>query len=869
VVDVAGFGDPRRTNLHQVAVRQGLYDLLTLAFEQSGIPWQECHNEDRGDGVLVLVAPDVPKQAFVESLPRELLAGLRRHNGSRGAQEQIRLRMALHAGEVHYDEHGVVGRSVNLAFRLLDAEVFKDALARSAALLGVITSAWFYEEVVWHGPGAEAYVQVRVTVKETEATAWICLPDAGVPAVVAPVSPSVPSAPHQLPAGARQFVGRVAELDRLTGLLDDAARADAVVITAIDGTAGIGKTTLAMHWAHRVKSRFPDGQLHVNLRGFDPREPLDPAQALHGFLQALGVGADAIPGDLEAKAALYRSLLAERTMLVLVDNARSSDHVRPLLPGSPTCLVLITSRQRLDGLVVREGAYRIELDALPREDAQALLAERIGGRRLTGEPRAAAELAELCVRLPLALSIVAARAEGQPDMPLAALVRELRDERNRLDSLDLGDIDLSLRAVFSWSYNELSADAARLFRLLGVHPGPDIDRYACAALTGSVTRAGALLKELTASHLIAEHTVGRFRFHDLLRAYAIELVESEDHAAERTEAAEVLLGYYLRAASRADRIIQPCRDGVVRVPDAQPQSDGPGITNYAEAIAWYAAESGVLLGLVTFALDRGFAEYAWQLAWASTTFLRRSGRWQERVSVHRTAVAATGRSGDRRAQATAKRHLAQALARQNEYDEAHDLLCAAAEVVDVSDDSTEAVATHLACARVLKARGDDGEALEHARHAWELVRETGDVLGQGDALSELGKQLSLSGNDHAEALRLCERALDHYSMLRHQEGQADVLLNLAAIELRLGRPEWAAQRARESLELDRLLGDRYWEAKALELLGDACIAAGDRIVAGQVWRESLAIFTDLRHPDADRLRSNLANLRSDLSGDTH
>jgi len=523
VVDVAGFGDPRRTNSNQVAVRAGLYRMLTTTFATAGIPWPACDHEDRGDGVLIVVPPEIPKSLLVQHLPPALEAALRTYNASCPTGERITLRLALHAGEVHYDDHGVTGWAVNLTFRLLEAQPLKESLAESGGVLAIIASSWFYEDVIRHSPVLDRYHQVSVRVKETETTAWICLPDhpERPPALDNWSGTHEAVVPQQLPAAARQFVGRDKEITALSALLDSHA-SGTVIITAIAGTAGIGKTALATHWAHQAKDQFPDGQLHVNLRGFDPEQPMDPSQALHGFLLALGVAPSRIPADLDAIAALYRTLLAGRRMLIMLDNAHSPDHVRPLLPGTAGSLVIVTSRDRLDGLVVHEGAHRIALDLLSTQDAQALLARRVDHTRLTAEPTETAQLIELCARLPLALSIVAARAASQPALTIAHLVRDLRDERDRLDALDLGHLDLDLRAVFSRSYAFLSPSAARLFRLLGTHPGPDIDRHACAALLGDPARTPAALRELTAAHLLDEHTPGRLRFHDLLRVYAAE-----------------------------------------------------------------------------------------------------------------------------------------------------------------------------------------------------------------------------------------------------------------------------------------------------------------------------------------------------------
>ncbi|MEC3979201.1 tetratricopeptide repeat protein [Amycolatopsis sp. H20-H5] len=863
IVDVAGFTDPRRTSLNQVSIRRDLYRLLRLACERSGIPWEDCRHEDRGDGVLALAPPEIPKAHFVDELPRQLASELRAHNGTAAAEEQIRLRIALHAGEVTYDENGVVGSSVNLAFRLLDSAALKEALAGSSGTLAVITSPWFYDEVVWQSPAADRarYTRVRVNVKETDTVAWICLPDSEEQLSALPRERQ-PGAPHQLPTGTRQFVGRERELAQLTGLLSQTTKNNGtVVITAIDGTAGIGKTTLALHWAHLVKDDFHDGQLYVNLRGFDPREPMEADQALHGFLQALGVGADAIPSEVEAKSALYRSLLADRRMLIVLDNARSAEHVRPLLPASPSCTVLITSRRRLDSLTVHEGAYRVVLDVLTGKDSLALLSERVGRARLAADPVAAAELAELCVRLPLALSIVAARADRQAESPIRELVRELRDERGRLDSLDLGDTDLSLRTVFSWSYNELSPDAARLFRLLGAHPGPDVDLHACGSLVGRTARARTLLGELVRANLIDEHRTGRFRFHDLLRAYATEQARQQPFAAERAEAIEKILKYYLEKALHADKAIQPCRDGVFQTAPFPSVPDDPEIVTYADGIAWFAAEATVLLELVSLAAEEGFPAQTWRLAWACTTYFRRSGRWQERALVHRTALAATRESGDVAAQATVLRHLAPAIARLGDHDEALTLLDEAIGMFREQGNSNGAVAAHLACTRVLEVQRNYAAAVVHAQRAWELVRDGENRLSKGDALTALSRQLAQVGKP-AEGLPLCEEALAHYAAVGHKEGEADVLANLGSIEQQLGRHERAIEHYRRSLEIDQELGDRYWEAYTLEHLAAAYLALGDRLEAEQHLRKALVILMDLKHPDAESLHAELDKLRA-------
>jgi DNA-binding SARP family transcriptional activator len=363
-------------------------------------------------------------------------------------------------------------------------------------------------------------------------------PDAPLPLPLPVPVPVV--APAQLPADLFAFVGRHRELARLNSLLDDGAQSSATVeIAAIDGMAGIGKTALAVHWAHRAADRFPDGQLYANLRGFDPGGvAMSPEDALRGFLETLGVAPQRIPADFGAQASLYRSMLNGRRILVLLDNVRDIEQVLPLLPGSPGCLVLITSRNRLPGLIAAHGAHAVSLDTLPADEARQAMALRLGSARLAAEPDALAEIIDRCGGLPLAMAVVAARATVYEDLPLAEIASELRDARTRLDALSADGAAADVRAVFSWSYRLLSVPARRLFRLLSLHGGPELSSDAAASLAG-LPRAEVqpLLAELTGARLLTEHRPGRFTAHDLTRVYAAELSAAEDTKDDRRRGA--------------------------------------------------------------------------------------------------------------------------------------------------------------------------------------------------------------------------------------------------------------------------------------------------------------------------------------------
>ena len=484
----------------------------------------------------------------------------------------------------------------------------------------------------------------------------------------APASGTGQALPHELPAGVGQFTGRTAELAALTRMLDQAPAT--VVISAISGTAGVGKTALAVHWAHQVASRFADGQLYVNLRGYDPGQPMPAADALAAFLRALGVPGSDIPAEESERSARYRSKLAGKRMLVLLDNARSVDQVRPLLPGTPGSAVLVTSRDALAGLVARDGAARLDLDLLPMADAVALLHALIG-QRADADPLAAAELARLCCRLPLALRIAAELAAARADVGLHALVAELADQRQRLDRLDSGgDPFAAVRTVFSWSYRNLDASAARAFRLAGLHPGPHFDAYAGAALTAArLEEARDALETLARAHLVQPVDPGRYQMHDLLRAYAREFAAADDNNAERN-ALTSLFDYYLHTASIAmDAMFPEAHDRRPRIP--QPPTLSPPVTGDAGAArAWLDTERATLIAITAHAAELGWPGHATKLAATLYRYLQTGGHFPEAVIIHGHARNAARQTGDHTAEAQALTGLGAADRRQGRYQQA-------------------------------------------------------------------------------------------------------------------------------------------------------------------------------------------------------
>ena len=667
--------------------------------------------------------------------------------------------------------------------------------------------------------------------------------------------------PRQLPAATRHFTGRAGPLKALRALAAEAAEAShTTVISVIDGTAGIGKTTLALHFAHQATERFPDGQLYVNLRGFDPAGPqMTPVEAIRLFLDALAVPTARIPASLDAQAALYRSLLVGKRVLVLLDNARDVDQVRPLLPASPGCLVIVTSRSQLTSLVATEGASPLTLDVLTDAEAHELLSRCLGPERVADDFGAAGALIQLCARLPLALSIAAARTCSQPGLPLAALTAGLRDARSRLDTLDAGHATANVRAVFSWSYEQLDPPAARLFRLLGLHAGPDISAAAAASMAGLPLTEGCRgLYELTRAHLLAEHVPGRFSCHDLLRAYAAELTQSADSEAERRAAIGRMLDHYLHTAHSAARQLRPISNPPL-LAALQPGAEPERIGHAEQALAWFEAERRVLMAATGRALETGFFTHAWQLTWALSDFFDMRGRWHDWAVAEQVALAATQRLGDRGAQAMAHQRFGYASGRTGRYEDAHVHLGLALSIHDERGDHAGQAYVHNSLAITLSYQGRPLEALGHARQSVQSYTAAGDRPGQAQALNSVGWLYAVAG-DHQQALSYCEQSLHLFRDLGSQEGEASALDSLGHAHQQAGHHAEATACYRKAVELHRAAGSRWGVGDTLGHLGDTSHAAGNPKEARMFWEESLTILEDLHASEADQIRAKLRDL---------
>ena len=670
--------------------------------------------------------------------------------------------------------------------------------------------------------------------------------------------------PRQLPAATRHFAGRAGALRALTELAAEAAEtagtSQATVISVINGTAGIGKTTLALHFAHQSAGRFPDGQLYVNLRGFDPAgPPVAPEEALRLLLDALSVPAGRVPAGLDAQAGLYRSLLAGQRMLVLLDNARDVDQVRPLLPASPGCLVIVTSRNQLTSLVAAEGAAPLTLDVLTDGEAHELLTRRLGAQRVADDPGAADELIQQCARLPLALSIAAARTASQPGLPLAALTADLCDARGRLDALDAGHAATNVRAVLSWSYQQLDAPTARLFRLLGLHAGPDISAAAAASLARlPVDETRRRLGDLGRAHLLTEHAPDRFSGHDLLRVYAAELTESAESEAERRAATGRMLDHYLRTAHRAALQLHPTRRQITLAPP-EPGAEPEHISDSAAAQAWFHAELRVLMAAAERGLEAGFDAQVWQIAWALFRYLETGGRWHDWVKIEQYALAATERLGDPSAQALAHQRFGYASGRLARYEEAYAHLDRALSIHTELGDHAGQAYVHNSMAIMLDSQGRTSEALEQAKQALDSYTAADHANGRAVALNSVGWFHAMLGN-HPEALSYARKSLDLSREIGSEDGMAAALDTLGYAHQHLGHHAEAVSCYQQALDLHLEVSGNWGAAETLGHLGDARHAAGDLAGARADWEESLLVLDDLDHPDAARIRAKLSEL---------
>jgi DNA-binding SARP family transcriptional activator len=724
------------------------------------------------------------------------------------------------------------------------------------------------------------------------------------PAGAAPHRPASPGGPHQLPPDVDDFTGREACLAEVQRLLE-AERATAIVISAIAGKAGVGKTALAVHVAHRLRSRFADGQLYVNLRGAEA-QALDPADVLAGFLRALGVEGAFIAQGLEERARQYRSLLADRQVLVVLDNAADEAQVRHLLPASPGCAVLVTSRARLNGL---EAAHSLALDVLAPDQAVALLAKLAGAGRVAAEPQAAAAIVRLCGWLPLAVRIAGARLASRPDWRLAHLAERLGDERRRLDELATGDLEV--RASVALSYQGRSRDERRLFRRLALPVAPSFPAWVAATLLEvEPAEAEGLLERLVDAQLVeaaGEDQAGqlRYRLHDLLRLFARERLHAEEPARARRASLERLLGAYLTLAEGAATVLEP--SGLERYgsdPARGQRADHPmAVAVEQRPLGWFEAERPSLVAAVEQACDAGLWEFAWRLADTLGSFFQLRAHWDDWQHTHALALAAVRRGGDRDAEGcillslgdlhgyrhrvddaiccmqqglaafreTGNRrgelqgllNLGEICGLQGRFDDATALLeQALAGLRELGAPSWEALAlVHLG--EVHSQQGRLGTALSCLEQSLSLMRAIGDRSWEAPILRHLAHARCLQGR-FAEAVACLEQSLALVRAVGDRHGEAYVLQSFGEVHRRQGRLESAAGWLRQSLTLARATGDRGAEACALCTLGDVRRQQGRHEEAAGCLERSLATFHEIgRRPWEARALTSLGMLMAE------
>jgi DNA-binding SARP family transcriptional activator len=679
------------------------------------------------------------------------------------------------------------------------------------------------------------------------------------PGPAAPVlsGPGRAVVPRELPADVSAFTGREVELAELDYLLPSRPEPGApgpVVISAVAGTAGVGKTTLAVRWAHRVAGQFPDGQLYVNLRGYDPGQPVTPSQALAGFLRALGVADADIPLGEAERAGRYRSVAAGKLLLVVLDNAATEDQVRPLLPGTGTAMVVVTSRDSLAGLVAVDGAHRLDLDLLPQDEAVALLRALIGPRA-DADPAATETLAGLCARLPLALRVAAELAAARPEAPLAELVAELGGERNRLELLDAdGDPRGAVASVFSWSCRHLKPDAAHLFRLLGIHPGADWDPYVAAALTdSSLAQARRTLAGLARAHLIQPARPGRYGMHDLLRAYAASLADSHDSDQARRAALTRLFDYYLAGCATA----ADCRSPANRAwrPDPAPVSTPvPELRDPAAAQAWLDAETPTLVRVAEYTAGHGWPEHTGRLSATLHDYVCTAGHFTEGIIIATCALDAAHGTGDRAAQAATLMRLGSYHSHQGRLQQGTNCLGQAMALFrDLGDQRGQAHA-HLQHAVGQLLQGRYPHSTRSYRQALAIFRELGDQAGESSALGDLGLICLWQGR-YQQAVSRLRQALAVAREAGHRHGEPEALACLGEAYWRLGGYQQATGYAQQALTTSREIGHRLGEADALITLGRVRHRLGQHGQALSHQQQALALYQEFgdRHGQAAAL----------------
>lgn len=828
-VDIERFARPTWADPTRARLRARLHQLLDQALAQAGVQPSQARRSDTGDGVLLLIASEVPTTRLLHPLVSLVADQLRDDNGGAPGAERLRLRMAVHAGEAIADSYGYTGEALNHAARLLNAQAGRailDAVPDSDLVL--LASEQVYHGVIKHayeGIDPAAYQPVWVSEKETSTRAWVHLPGlatqpelgrlALVPVAPRHGPPTQPT-PRELPSDIGDFTGREQELERLQGLLrrvGDPSPVGAVVISAIEGMGGVGKSALAIHAAHQLADAFPDGQLYLNLHGATPGlAPLEPIAALDRLLQSLGVPAGQVPAETDAAAARWRSIASDRRLLIVLDNAATAAQVLPLLPGSATSAVLVTSRRVLTAL---SGATHLPLDTLTPQEAVELVARLAGPHRVAAEPEAAKEIARLCGCLPLALRLAGARLARRPAWPLRLLVDRLATAR-RLD--ELHDEHLGVRASVQVSYQELhdspdraDQQAAQAFRLLGILDAPDTSVPIAARLLDQPEAfTEELLELLVDAQLLQSPTPDRYRLHDLLRLFAREQSARDDPDPARLAALARVLDCYLATARQTSHLLQPTDSR--RAGGPADRASAMAVSDRASAVGWLDREHANIL-----ALAQHGATLPDQLA-ACTVALARALFWGMQIRAHYRDHETLGRLGVQ---------VAQRLGDHRSY--AHLL-------------------TDLG---VISWRLGRFEATRMSlEQALGVLNTLGDRDGQARALNTLGVVHLRQGR--WQAARTCyEQALRLFRDLGDRRGEAAVLGNLGSVAQELGELAAAVTYHQQDLAVSREVGNRHGESQALANLGESLLRQDHWQTAIRSCEQAITIAQELGDRDTE------------------
>jgi tetratricopeptide (TPR) repeat protein/DNA-binding winged helix-turn-helix (wHTH) protein len=703
------------------------------------------------------------------------------------------------------------------------------------------------------------------------------------------------SNPNQLPKDINDFTGHARLLSELDKLTDPDQSAENIVV--ITGMPGIGKTTLATHWANQRRHRFPDGQLYLNCRAHGPTPPVEPDDALRRFLLALGTPADPIPAGEELRRDRLNQLLTGLRVLLILDNIRDSDQARRLIPASATCVTLITSRNRLKGLTIREGVRTITVPPLPDVESLALLSQTIGIQRAAAEPGAVQTLAQLSGGLPLALRIIGEHVAERPQARIGDLVEELG--AHLINAASDEDEETSLHTVFAWSYQALGADAARLFRTLGLHPGSSISPEASAAMVG--VRAGyaeQILNTLAKAHLINHGTARRYRFHDLLRLYAKERACCEESFQHRQSAMRRLLDWYLLSAANAAATLAPDRPPVPDLPE-RTGVEPKVFTTDRDAMKWCEEERGNLGAVTRWAVNNGFHRHGWQIPGAIYEIFERYGRQDDVLELHQLALTSAKADGHAVGQLGTLNNLGATYFALHDYEraassfEAGLRLAREVRFLEVEASCSHNLASvHLKTGKVetavriyrevletcrltpnphgeasilhrlgdaFRQMGQYDEAIKHYQQALTIREQLGSLRGQGVTHGEIAA-LYLAAGENALALSHCRRALDIHNRTKDEPALCDSLITATEVERELAMYDAAIQDGQRAAEIGEEIADSVRRCRALTALAATFAAAGRSSMAHRFCHDALAIVHDLPESDIRDLRDRLLTI---------